>query len=1038
MAFLSIRKRGHHGASKAQDLPSSGGSGSSASNGGGFAATNKQPDSSSLREHFHSHSSGYDSNAGTNTGSAMTVSTTNSHTAPPNSSSSASPSSPRIHYPWADREISSPITPFPRYGHSCSNIPSKSSGGIILFGGLKGEESKNDLWSLDPEKMTMTLIQNHSDVVSPRYGHSSAIAGNAFVVFGGDTRESEEDPLDDNLYFLNTATFKWSIAAVHGARPVARYGHAMAVIGTRLYVFGGQVDGFFFNDLLCFDLGVMQESGVARWELVKPKTANVPAARTNHTMVAYKEKLIVFGGTNSLEWFNDTWCFDTQTGIWAEVHTVGYVPKVVEGHRAIVVNGFMYIFGGRSKEGRNLQDLGSLKLSSQRWYRFQNMGPAPSARSGHSLSIVGSKIFVLGGHPESGQGTDLNLVYTLDTMRIKYPAEQSDLRVQKSVDNLQQSHLQPSSDGLPEGPLRYRGVDAKVDQRTLQALNQPKGNGTYSHRPANQKQPHVGMTATQYAHRSIYGPQRAEVEHSADPVDESSVAPMQSFEEPQLRSQHSSPELRNSRSLLAHPGQSSLRYQKPPYDIQGNDNSVTRPVSLSPRSMHFGTDIADKLVEHDSNRDTFTPFSKMPYNIESKNEPQTSMEVVLSTEDEISDVERHVTNKENESLDKLTELESLRRTNKWLKGELVRARQAGYKLTSASDYAHFEIEFASAQEGTKDLDYSLLQAILAMKADLEQVRKNLYNQVSEASERMSQVEKQRDDIARELQMLKAKNLQRQSIEASQAINPVQLAENQQLREDLEVTQTEVYRLRQQLLSVQEDLERETAAHKDTANKLKETSTEATKVTSQTTDGTEELHIRIAELEEKLASITKENISLRNFAEEAKSKSDDLQIQLAQAEYRKAEIEVEVEALFIKIDELQGDLQAQRELQAVLEQEKQEVFLAAEQVKKGIDEISRRSENLDKQLKLTRNARFTAESKLQACQAELSELQAKLEIAESRLEGSGQSEFLSKDSELTTDAALDKLNHYLGKINYSRRTSKSSAFEDLEDTTIGAN
>lgn len=39
-----------------------------------------------------------------------------------------------------------------------------------------------------------------------------------------------------------------------GPAPVGRYGHGVAMIGFKFYVFGGQVGGDFMNDLWCFDL----------------------------------------------------------------------------------------------------------------------------------------------------------------------------------------------------------------------------------------------------------------------------------------------------------------------------------------------------------------------------------------------------------------------------------------------------------------------------------------------------------------------------------------------------------------------------------------------------------------------------------------------------------------------------------------------------------------------------------------------------------------------------------------------------------------
>ena len=55
----------------------------------------------------------------------------------------------------------------------------------------------------------------------------------------------------------------------------------------------------------------------------------------------------------------------------------------------------------------------------QRWYMFQKMGPAPTARSGHAMASMGSRIFVLGGlggeslNPSKPE--DPTLIHVLDT-----------------------------------------------------------------------------------------------------------------------------------------------------------------------------------------------------------------------------------------------------------------------------------------------------------------------------------------------------------------------------------------------------------------------------------------------------------------------------------------------------------------------------------------------------------------------------------------------------------------------------------------------
>jgi len=54
---------------------------------------------------------------------------------------------------------------------------------------------------------------------------------------------------------------------------------------------------------------------------------------------------------------------------------------------------------------------------------FQNMGPAPTARSGHAMVAAHGKIFVIGGEANATSATsrdDPSLVHVLDTSECLY------------------------------------------------------------------------------------------------------------------------------------------------------------------------------------------------------------------------------------------------------------------------------------------------------------------------------------------------------------------------------------------------------------------------------------------------------------------------------------------------------------------------------------------------------------------------------------------------------------------------------------------
>ena len=132
-----------------------------------------------------------------------------------------------------------------------------------------------------------------------------------------------------------------------------------------------------------------------------------------------------FGGTDGNKWFNDVWIYDPRTNIWIQQDCIGYIPVPREGHSAAIVNDVMYVLGGRTEEGKDLGDLAAFRITTRRWYTFQNMGPSPSPRSGHGMTAYGNKIIVVGGEPSTTprDPSELSLAYILDTTKIKYPLD---------------------------------------------------------------------------------------------------------------------------------------------------------------------------------------------------------------------------------------------------------------------------------------------------------------------------------------------------------------------------------------------------------------------------------------------------------------------------------------------------------------------------------------------------------------------------------------------------------------------------------------
>jgi hypothetical protein len=87
------------------------------------------------------------------------------------------------------------------------NAVASKDGDVYIMGGLiNGSMVRGDLWMVESGVGNLSCypIATVSEGPGPRVGHASLLVGNAFIVFGGDTKMDDNDPLDDTLYLLNT------------------------------------------------------------------------------------------------------------------------------------------------------------------------------------------------------------------------------------------------------------------------------------------------------------------------------------------------------------------------------------------------------------------------------------------------------------------------------------------------------------------------------------------------------------------------------------------------------------------------------------------------------------------------------------------------------------------------------------------------------------------------------------------------------------------------------------------------------------------
>merc|ERR1719300_971733 len=154
-----------------------------------------------------------------------------------------------------------------------------------------------------------------------RSSHGVSVIGDVLYMFGGE--HSARQPLDSTLNSLNLKSQDktWQKVKTTGTPPLPRFGHSQAVLGNRIFIFGGRmgtaVDEKLLDDLFVFD------TETAAWFEVKAEGGSPPSARCYQRMVSWDNCLYVFGGCPAEGRVADLHSFDTNTKTWTRLQDSG-------------------------------------------------------------------------------------------------------------------------------------------------------------------------------------------------------------------------------------------------------------------------------------------------------------------------------------------------------------------------------------------------------------------------------------------------------------------------------------------------------------------------------------------------------------------------------------------------------------------------------------------------------------------------------------------------------------------------------------------
>jgi len=139
-----------------------------------------------------------------------------------------------------------------------------------------------------------------------------------------------------------------------------------------------------------------------------------------HTTELCDGKLFVFGGSDGSRTLTDVNVFDSGTMLWSQPKCGGSIPPGLQAHSCSLVGDRMFVVGGMTididEAGHSFvkysNDVYSLHTQTMEWTRLRQRGEQPSARAYHAAAVVGNFLVLLGGW--SGACEGLKALSTLD------------------------------------------------------------------------------------------------------------------------------------------------------------------------------------------------------------------------------------------------------------------------------------------------------------------------------------------------------------------------------------------------------------------------------------------------------------------------------------------------------------------------------------------------------------------------------------------------------------------------------------------------
>jgi N-acetylneuraminic acid mutarotase len=188
--------------------------------------------------------------------------------------------------------------------------------------------------------------------------------------------------------------------------PTNRGGLGLAVVSGKIYAIGGS------NDNGELALNEMYDPALNKWYT---KTS-MPTARMGFALAVYENKIYVIGGSVGDSFTGNVEVYDPISNTW---QTKASMPTPRADMAASIIDGKIYLIGGKTYSSVSpyfsQTDINQVyDIQTNTWTTNSSM---PAALHGYASTVIGTKIYLIGGSKQSISGIDssVNTLQIYDT-----------------------------------------------------------------------------------------------------------------------------------------------------------------------------------------------------------------------------------------------------------------------------------------------------------------------------------------------------------------------------------------------------------------------------------------------------------------------------------------------------------------------------------------------------------------------------------------------------------------------------------------------